>query len=158
VASAAAIWRRVEAAVQPFTAKRVLAMSEAELRAAGLSRPKVRTLLAAAEAVAAGRLDMAALATVSDETVHERLTAVKGVGPWTADIFIMFCLGRADSFAAGDLALQEAVRMALALDDRPGRDELADIAERWRPWRAVAALMLWEYYRVAKSVRQAEPA
>lgn len=158
VASAAAIWKRVEEAIRPFTAERVLALTEEQLRGAGLSRPKVRTLVNLATAVAEGRVAMTTLVTAPDEHIHEQLTAVNGIGPWTADIFLMFCLGRADSFAAGDLALQEAVRLAMALEERPGAAELAEIAERWRPWRGVAALMLWEYYRVVKTLRQAQPA
>jgi DNA-3-methyladenine glycosylase II len=81
--------------------------------------------------------------------VHEALTALPGIGPWTADIYLLFCLGRADAFAAGDLALQVAARAAMSLEDRPSRDELFVIAERWRPWRGVAAHMLWAYYKVA---------
>ena len=88
-----------------------------------------------------------------DDTIREKLIALHGIGPWTADIFLMFNLGRADAFAAGDLALQEAARIAFGLDARPNAQALEEIAERWRPWRAVAALMLWNYYRVAKQTK-----
>jgi DNA-3-methyladenine glycosylase II len=87
---------------------------------------------------------------LEDEHVHSELTRVNGIGPWTADIFLMFCLGRRDAFAAGDLALQVAAEGALGLDSRPSAVELLDLAERWRPWRGVAARLLWAYYPVLK--------
>ncbi|HRD75698.1 MAG TPA: DNA-3-methyladenine glycosylase 2 family protein [Hyphomicrobiaceae bacterium] len=158
VASATAIWARVAAGVRPLEAATILAMSEEQLRACGLSRPKIRTLTAIARAISEDGLDLGALADASEAEIHEQLTAVSGIGPWTADIFAMFCLGRADAFAAGDLALQEAARLILELDERPKPDELGEIAERWRPWRGVAARMLWQYYRVAKAASSGAPA
>lgn len=156
VASAGAIWSRFEIACAPVSATRLLTLDEPALRAAGLSGPKIRTLRAAAEAVAAG-LDLERLAESSDTDVHEALTAIPGIGPWTADIYIMFCLGRADGFAAGDLALQIAAQRAFALDARPDPTELTDLAERWRPWRGVAARMLWAYYAAVKTEKPAQP-
>lgn len=150
VASAAAIWGRTEAAVQPFTPARLAAIADAPLRAAGLSVGKVRTLRAIASAVSDGSLDLDRLDRASDEDVHAALTAVSGIGPWTADVYIMFCLGRADAFASGDLALQIALQLAAGLDSRPSSKELLAFAERWRPWRSVAAHLLWAYYKVAK--------
>ena len=102
-------------------------------------------------------LDVAALAGVSDAQVHAALTAIAGIGPWTADIFIMFCLGRADAFAAGDLALQVAAQHAAGLDARPLPAELTEMAEQWRPWRGVAARMLWAYYPHMKKVGSGLP-
>jgi len=148
LASAQAIWDRVHQAVQPMSAEAFLAMSDEALRTAGLSKGKVRTLRALSEAVVAG-LDLDILAHAPEEDVHAALTALPGIGPWSADIYLLFCLGRADAFAAGDLALQIAVANALKLDERPSRDELFAIAERWRPWRGVAAHLLWAYYKVA---------
>lgn len=150
VASAAAIWGRTEKLVQPFTPQRLLAFSDAELASAGLSGPKIRTLRAIAQACVAG-LDFDALEAASDAHVHDALTAVSGIGPWTADIYLMFCLGRADAWAPGDLALQIAAQWAFDLKERPDKDALLDLAERWRPWRGVAARLLWAYYAVAKS-------
>jgi DNA-3-methyladenine glycosylase II len=156
-ASGNAIWARVLAGIEPFEAGRVLAMSDEALRGLGLSRPKVRSLRAVSEAVAGQAIDLAALARAPEEEVRERLTALHGIGPWSANIYLMFCLGRADSFAAGDLALQEAARMLMRRDERPSADELEEIAERWRPWRGVAAGLLWAYYRVAKGMPGGAP-
>lgn len=156
VASAAAIWTRTEALIRPFEAARLLAFSDEDLRAAGLSRPKIRTLRAAATAAMDG-LDLTALERASAEEVHDALTGISGIGPWTADIFLMFCLGRADAWAPGDLALQVAIQMAFELDERPNAQAITEIAERWRPWRAVAAHLLWAYYKVVKESRSGVP-
>ena len=91
------------------------------------------------------------------DEAHALLTALKGIGPWTADIYLLFCLGHPDAFPAGDLALQEAARIAFGLEARPGAKELIALAERWRPWRGVAAKVLWAYYRLAKA-REGAPA
>lgn len=151
VASAAAIWGRVAERWPLLTPEAVLAADDATLQACGLSRPKQRTLRATAEAAAKGALDWAALAEAPENEVREAITAVKGLGPWTADIYLLFHLGHADAFAPGDLALQEAARIGLTLDTRPDAKRLATIAETWSPWRGVAARMLWAYYAKAKT-------
>ncbi len=150
IASAAAIWQRTAAACEPFEPATLLRLADERLAGAGLSRPKIRTLRAIAAACADG-LDLAALEGASDEQVHAALTGVVGIGPWTADIYIMFCLGRADGWAPGDLALQIAAQRALGLADRPGKDDMLALAERWRPWRGVAARLLWAYYAAVKA-------
>jgi DNA-3-methyladenine glycosylase II len=155
-ASAAAIWERTAAACRPFEPATLLAVTDAALAGAGLSKPKIRTLRAIASACSNG-LDLAALDGVSDAQIHAALTEVIGIGPWTADIYIMFCLGRADAWAPSDLALQIAVQRAMALSQRPSKDEMMEMAERWRPWRAVAARMLWTYYAAVKAKRTAVP-
>ena len=157
VASANAIWARFVTVVQPMTATTVLTLDDAALKTAGLSRPKMRTLRAVANAIAEQGLDLEALATASEGEIRQRLTAVNGIGPWTADVFLMFCMGRVDVFAPGDLALQVAAQMAMGLAERPSIDELAEIAERWRPWRGVAARMLWAYYSYAKDSKSGVP-
>ena len=157
VASASAIWTRTAVAVQPFEATVLLTMSDADLRGVGLSASKVRTLRAIAAAVAVDGLDLEALDPLDDAAVHAALTGISGIGPWTADIFLMFCLGRADAFATGDLALQVAAQWALDLEARPSPAELIAIAERWRPWRSIAARMLWSYYAAVKKTRSAVP-
>jgi DNA-3-methyladenine glycosylase II len=156
IASAGAIWRRTVAACQPFEPARLLRLREATLAGAGLSRPKIRTLRAVAAACANG-LDLAALEAASEKAVHAALTEVVGIGPWTADIYIMFCLGRADAWASGDLALQIAAQRAFGLAERPDKDELLALAERWRPWRGVAARLLWAYYAAVKAKSSAVP-
>ena len=150
VASANAIFGRLEARIAPLDAARLAAATEEELRGCGLSTPKIRALRALAEAVAEGALDLAGLSSLDAEDAHAKLVAVKGVGPWTADIFLLFCLGHPDAFPAGDLALQEAAKLALELKRRPDAARLERIAERWRPWRGIAARMLWAYYRRVK--------
>jgi DNA-3-methyladenine glycosylase II len=153
-ASANAIFKRVEASFAPLSAASLLAADDATLRACGLSSPKMRALRAAADAIECGTLDLPGLALLAAEEAHRALTAVKGIGPWTADIFLLFCLGHPDAFPAGDLALQEAARLALGLRRRPDARVLGRIAERWRPLRGVAARLLWAYYRSARQGRQ----
>lgn len=145
-ASAAAIWSRVSSAIQPFTATPVVALADSQLAAFGLSAAKIRTLKAVAAAVGDGTLDFDHLGTQPDATITERLTALHGIGPWTADIYLLFALRRADAFPAGDLALQLAVQRVFELERRPSPAELIEIAERWRPWRGAAARLLWADY------------
>lgn len=145
-ASAAAIWARVEAAGLTDPAQ-VLAAGEEGLRAQGFSRPKIRYALA----LAGADLDYVALRQAPDAEVIATLVAQKGIGLWTAEIYAMFALGRADVLAAGDLALQEAARVLYGLDARPAEAALREMAQAWTPWRAVAARILWAYYRVVKN-------
>jgi DNA-3-methyladenine glycosylase II len=157
VASASAIWARCERTIAPMSAATVSGMSEAELRSAGLSGPKVRTLRALSAAIAEG-LDVDALARLPDEEVRAALTAVPGIGPWTADIYLMFCLGRADVFAPGDLAIQIAAQHVMGVPERPTAKTLAAIAaRRWRPWRSVAARLLWASYAALKAPTSGAP-
>jgi len=157
VASAAAIWGRVERAVKPFDADMVLRKRTNTLRKCGLSAGKINTIRTIASAIASGELDLDGQSSASDEAVKESLTALKGVGPWTADVYLMFCLGRADGWAPGDLALRYAVQDACVLDDIPDEAAMNEIAERWRPWRAVAARMLWAYYGIKRTQKVADP-
>ena len=149
VASANAIFARLETELAPLGAETLIAADDAALRRCGLSLPKMRALRALAEA-AVGGLDLEALGGLDARDAHEALVVVKGVGPWTADIFLLFCLGHPDAFPSGDLALQEAARVALKLKTRPDAKRLERIAERWRPLRGVAARLLWAYYRGVK--------
>lgn len=145
VASAAAIWGRMQAAGLTGPG-RIIRASDDDLRGVGLSRQKIRYARALAEA----RIDYAALRDAPDDAVLATLTQVSGIGTWTAEIYAMFSLGRADVFAPGDLALQEAARLLFELPERPKERALRAMAEAWSPWRAVAARLLWAYYRVAK--------
>ena len=151
VASARAIWAKVEAIVTPLTPERFVAATDDELRLAGLSRPKQRTLRAVAAAIVGQTLVLDGLHSATPEDIHAHMTAVSGIGPWTAHIYLMFCLGHADAFAPGDLALQEAARIGFGLEARPNPKEMAVIAENWRAWRGVAARLLWSYYAVVKT-------
>jgi DNA-3-methyladenine glycosylase II len=144
-ASASAIWARIEAAGLASEPAAALA-SDDDWRAVGLSRQKIRYGRALAEA----RLDYPALQQAPDAEVIARLTALPGIGRWTAEIYAMFSLGRADVFAPGDLALQEAARVLFALPERPSERALREFSAAWSPWRAVAARLLWAYYRVCK--------
>ncbi|MEH6829479.1 MAG: DNA-3-methyladenine glycosylase 2 family protein [Sulfitobacter sp.] len=146
VASARAIWGRVEAAGL-ITPDAVRAATEDDLKAVGLSRPKVKY----ARALALAEIDYDALRNASDEQVIVTLTGVSGIGVWTAQVYAMFNLGRPDVFAPGDLALQEAARVLFDLPARPTAKELEELAKNWSPWRAVAARLLFTYYRVNKN-------
>ncbi|MGD9785855.1 MAG: DNA-3-methyladenine glycosylase [Hyphomicrobiaceae bacterium] len=145
-ASASAIWQRLETKLGRVTAKRWLATDTDALRAAGLSSAKLKTLEGLARAVAERRLDVTQLASANDEAVVDTLTQLSGIGPWTAHIFILFCLGRRDAFAVGDLALQVGAAKAFGHGERLNQAELTEIAERWRPWRGVAARLIWSDY------------
>ena len=145
IAAADAIWRRMEAA--GLVAREAVAeASDEALRGAGLSRQKARY----AKALALSEIDFEALRGLADGNVISSLTTVPGIGSWTAEIYAMFALGRADVFAPGDLALQEAARVLFDLPERPRERALRAMAEAWSPWRSVAARILWAYYRVAK--------
>ncbi len=145
VAAADAIWGRLKAT--GYTGpRRLLAASDEELRACGLSRQKIRY----ARALASARLPYAALRGAPTEEVIATLVEVPGIGRWTAEIYAMFSLGRADVICPGDLALQESARMLFDLDERPSERALREMAAPWSPWRGVAARLLWAYYRVAK--------
>lgn len=146
VASARAIWGRVEAAGLT-SAQAVRNACEDDLKAVGLSRPKMKYARALAEA----DIDYDALRDASDADVIATLTAVSGIGVWTAQVYAMFNLGRVDVFAPGDLALQEAVRMLWDLPTRPTAKELEQLAQDWSPWRAVAARLLFTYYGIQKN-------
>lgn len=146
VASADAIWRRLDGAGLT-DAGAVAAASDDDLRACGLSRQK----MAYAKALAAAAIDYDALQLAPTDQVIATLVAVKGIGVWTAEIYAMFALGRADVLAAGDLALQEAARLLFDLPERPTDKALRLMAADWSPWRGVAARLLWAYYRIAKS-------
>lgn len=146
VASANAVWVRLEAA-ELITADAVKQTDEEALRALGLTRQKAKYV----HALAAAEIDFDALRDAPNDVVLKTLTAVLGIGAWTAEVYAMFALGRADVFAPGDLALQEGARMIFDLPDRPTDRALRDMAENWSPWRSVAARLIWAYYEVSKN-------
>jgi DNA-3-methyladenine glycosylase II len=145
--AAGAIWRRLRALPGADSPEGLLALSDEALRAAGLSRPKVAHARALAEAFRAGALDAARLAALEDEAAIAAIAAVRGLGRWTAEVYLLFALGRADVFPAGDLALAAAVADLKGLPARPAPAALRLLAEAWRPSRALAARLLWHHWR-----------
>jgi DNA-3-methyladenine glycosylase II len=146
VAAARSIWARLEAA-DMVNEERIAASSVDALRGLGLSKPKARY----AYELATSQFDYNALRHDPNEIVIKKLTSILGIGRWSADIYAMFSLGRADVFATGDLALQEGTRMLFELDSRPTAKELEILVEKYSPWRSVAARLLWAYYAEMKS-------
>jgi DNA-3-methyladenine glycosylase II len=149
-ASAAAIWGRVSAAFDPFHHDALRRARADRLGRLGLSAAKIKTLKNLARELAAERLDLEALADEDADIAHNTLTALHGIGPWTADVYLLFCLGHGDAWPAGDLAVQEAVKLGLNLATRPTAKEMAPLAEPWRPMRGAAAHLWWSYYRALK--------
>ena len=150
VASAAAMRDRLFAAFEPFHHDAVRVARNDKLKRLGLSNNKIKSIKEIGKAVSTGAIDLTAVGEMDADAAHALLTALHGVGPWTADIYLLFCLGHADAFPAGDLAVQEAARIALNLRKRPDAKQLTKIAEAWRPWRGVAAHLMWAYYHVVK--------
>ena len=155
-ASANAIWTRLAAAFDPLEPDRIRRSRATTLARLGLSAPKIRTFKAITTAIHREGLDLDALAELPADDAHRILTAIHGIGPWTADIYLLLCLGHADAWPGGDLAVQEAVRAALGLKARPSTKEMGPLAEPWRPLRGVAACLMWTYYRAIKK-RDAAP-
>lgn len=156
VASARAIFGRLEALVRPLDAATLSNFSDEDLASVGLSQPKIRTLRAVQEACTCG-LNLRGLAERQAEEAHAELCRIKGIGPWTADIFLLFCAGHPDIFPSGDLALQVAVRDAFDLKEKPAPKALDRMAEAWSPWRGVAARLFWAWYAVQKQGKQTLP-
>ncbi|HEU5017007.1 MAG TPA: DNA-3-methyladenine glycosylase 2 family protein [Pseudolabrys sp.] len=149
-ASAAAIRTRLFNAFDPFHHDTVRKARTEKLKRLGLSAPKIKAIREIGKAVAKGQIDLTAVGEMNADDAHAALIALHGVGPWTADIYLLFCLGHADAFPAGDLAVQESARIAFDLPRRPDAKALTKMAEAWRPWRGVAAHLLWAYYHVVK--------
>ena len=146
LASARAAFDRLTAAADPLTPSRFLGFSYAELLAIGFSRQKARYGRALAVALEAGELDLDGLVALDDETVARRLEAIPGIGPWTSTIYLLMVLGRPDVWPIGDIALATAVAEVKGLGRRPGPEDMGVIGEAWRPWRSVAARLLWHDY------------
>jgi DNA-3-methyladenine glycosylase II len=146
LASAKAAYDRLLAIATPLTPARFLGLDDATLKAVGFSRQKVRYGRELARAIEDGRLDLAGLSTMDDDAARAELVKVIGIGRWTADIYLLMALGRPDVWPVGDLALATAARDVLDLPTAPPPAELAAIGEAWRPWRAVAARILWHHY------------
>jgi DNA-3-methyladenine glycosylase II len=150
-ASAAAIWARLTAAFDPFHHDSLRKARADRLGRLGLSAAKIKTLKNLAREIAAERLNLDVLANEDADAAHHTLTALHGIGPWTADVYLLFCLGHGDAWPAGDLAVQEAVKIGLGLKTRPTAKQMAPLAEPWRPMRGAAAHLWWSYYRAIKN-------
>ncbi len=150
LASARAVYNRLAARVVPISAARFRRLDGRSLRKAGLTRQKRAYLLALAEAIATGRLRLKDLPNMTDEKARQALMQIKGIGPWTADIYLLMALRRPDIWPRGDLALNTALKAIKKLEGRPTEAEMAAIAAQWRPWRAVAARILWHYYLASR--------
>jgi DNA-3-methyladenine glycosylase II len=157
IASAAAIWKRLAAAFAPFHHDSFGLASTDRLGRLGLSASKIKTLKFIAGEIASGKLNLITLAERDAEEAHNVLTSLPGVGPWTADVYPLFCLGHGDAWPAGDLGLQEGVRIGLGLKSRPTTKEMGPLAERWRPLRGAAAHLWWAYHKVTKGHRLPPP-
>lgn len=157
IAAGRAIFNRLEAALGSITPETLAGASDDVLREAGFSAPKIRTLRALQEAAARRGLDLDALHERPAEDAIAELCAIKGIGPWTAEVYLLFAAGHPDIFPAADLALQEATRLAFALDGRPAPRDLRAMSDAWSPWRSAAARLLWAYYRVKKGGKTVTP-
>jgi len=146
LSSAKSMLVRLETAIQPFTAEKFIELGDGYLRSLGVTRQKSAYLIDLAAAIVNGELSFEKLARMSDDEARVTLTRVKGIGSWSADVYLLMAMGRADIWPAGDLALAVAMKDLKGLPHRPGPDELERLAENWRPHRAVAARMLWQYY------------
>ena len=149
-ASAAAIRDRLFTAFDPFHHDAVRVARVDKLKRLGLSAAKIKSIREIGKAVSRGKIDLNAVGNMDADAAHAALTALHGIGPWTADIYLLFCLGHADAFPSGDLAVQEAARIAFNLRKRPDAKKITKLAQAWRPWRGVAAHLLWAYYHAVK--------
>ena len=149
-ASAAAIWGRVSTTFDPFHHDAIRTARADRLGRLGLSAAKIKTLKMLAREIASERLNLDVLAEEDADAAHHTLTSLHGIGPWTADVYLLFCLGHGDAWPAGDLAVQEAIKIGLGLKTRPTAKEMATLAEPWRPVRGAAAHLWWAYYKVMK--------
>jgi DNA-3-methyladenine glycosylase II len=149
--AAAAMHRRLSETCRPLAPEPFLALDDATLKRCGFSRQKISYARGLAEAVASGRLDFAALALMPDEEARAALIALKGIGRWSAEVYLIVALGRPDIWPAADLGLQLAVAECLGLPERPREKDLREIGEQWRPWRSVAACLFWQSYLHARN-------
>jgi DNA-3-methyladenine glycosylase II len=149
-ASAAAIWGRLTAAFDPFGPDAIRRARADRLGRLGLSAAKIKTMKSLAREIGAGRVNLDVLANEDADAAHHTLVSLHGIGPWTADVYLLFCLGHGDAWPAGDLAVQEAIKIGLGLKTRPTQKEMAPLAEPWRPMRGAAAHLWWSYYRTLK--------
>ena len=155
LAAAGAIIARLRAAYDPFEPMVICSGGMTALQGLGLSRAKAQAILAVADSAAGGGLDLNSLADYSDDDVRLRLTCYSGIGPWTAEIYLLTALGRSDAWPCGDVALKRAAQALFSMEERPSEKAMQSLAENWRPWRSVAARLLWAHYRRTNGIMPA---
>ncbi|HLQ05953.1 MAG TPA: DNA-3-methyladenine glycosylase 2 family protein [Verrucomicrobiae bacterium] len=146
LASGRAAFARLERAAGRVTPARVAATTERRIRAAGITRQKATYVRGLARSIVSGELDVDAIGLLDDDAAHAELVKLKGIGPWSADIYLLMALGRRDVWPRHDLALASAMRDVKRLRSVPTPERQLEIAEAWRPWRAVAARLMWRHY------------
>lgn len=156
-ASASAIHQRFVEAINPITPEGYLKTTEETLIQIGLTRAKQATIANLAKAILDNTIDLAAINQLEENMAVKKLTSLKGIGPWTAEVYLLFCAGHPDIFAAGDLALREAVRHAYDMKERPSEEELRQIATKWSPYRGIATRLFWSYYEYVKGNSKGQP-
>ena len=148
--AAAAIWQRMEERLAPFDAQFLAGLDDSIFMDCGLSGPKIRTVQAVLTHISSGKLNFDEFKAASNNQIFTTLTDIKGIGPWSAHIYLLTHLGRADIWPVGDLALQESARLLFKLESRPDTEQMRALAKPWQPWRAVAARLLWSHYKLVK--------
>lgn len=148
--SASAIHARFAEQIIPVTPTNYLEAHQDVLIKIGLTRAKQNTIANVAKAIGTNTLDLDAINKLSENEAVAQLTALKGIGPWTAEVYLLFCAGHPDIFAAGDLAIREAVRHAYKMSERPNEKDLRTIAAKWSPYRGIASRLFWAYYAMLK--------
>lgn len=156
-ASASAIHRRFVAAINPVTPENYLKAKEKTLIEIGLTRAKQATIANVATSILDGTLNLEQINRLEATQAIKQLTALKGIGPWTAEVYLLFCAGHPDIFAAGDLALREAVRHAYNMKERPSEKELRQLATKWSPYKGIATRLFWSYYEAVKGIGKGQP-
>jgi DNA-3-methyladenine glycosylase II len=151
--AAQAIWQRVHDVLHPFDAERLADLPVDKVAAAGLTKAKASCIIGAAQAVSEGSFSFDELAPLNDDAASARLMQLKGIGRWSADIYLMTCLGRPDAWPTGDLAVRAGVQSFLGLKQLPPIGSMDDLAKSWRPWRAVAARYLWDHYLAERGLK-----
>ncbi len=157
VASASAIWTRFENLLHDVSVRAMDKQSDIDIKSCGVSSAKIKTLRALCEHITSSQINFEDFVKQNVEDTKKQLTNIHGIGPWTADLYLMFCLGHPDAWASGDLALQYAVQNILSLQERPTAKELEILSNQWQPWRGVAARLLWSYYSHIKQQKSALP-
>jgi len=156
-AAADAIYARFVEEITPPTPQAYLDAGEDAWIRIGLSRAKQNTIAGLAKAILDGALDIEKLPSLPQEEAIKHMTKLKGIGPWTAEVYLLFCAGHPDIFPAGDLALRESVRHAFKMEERPSEKHVSEIAKQWTPKRGIAARLFWSYYKAIKGGRESQP-